>query len=113
MHQLTLCVFISVEDRPSLRDLYIHALKEAAHKWKDIGVLLLDPATLTIIKENYPQDVMKCCKSMLETWLDTQRDASWKQLLNALRRPCVELNTLADQIELKLRKKCKTIVCLV
>jgi len=103
-----LCTYIG-EDLPSLRDLYIHALKEAADRWRDIGVLLLNPATLRIIEKNNPQDVEKCCKCMLEKWLDTQPDACWNQLLEVLRSPGVELNTLAHQIELKLRRKCKTI----
>jgi len=101
-------VLYAGEDQPTLRDLYIHVSQEAANKWKDIGVLLIDPAILKVIEKDHPQDVTTCCKCMLEKWLDTQPDASWNQLLNALRSSCVQLNTLAHQIEQMLRKKCKT-----
>ena len=99
------------EDHPSLKDLYIHVLQEAADRWRDIGVLLLDPAILKVIEKDHPQDVMGCCKCMLEKWLESKPDGSWNQLLEALKSPCIQLNTLAQQIEQKLRKKSKTTLC--
>ncbi|XP_065885126.1 protein NLRC5-like isoform X2 [Dysidea avara] len=96
------------EDHPSLKDLYIHVLQEAADRWRDIGVLLLDPAILKVIEKDHPQDVMGCCKCMLEKWLESKPDGSWNQLLEALKSPCIQLNTLAQQIEQKLRKKIET-----
>ena len=110
------CLFVSIfslgYDRPSLRDLHNHVIPAVASKWRDLGVQLLNPSTsdniLEIIKENHPQDVMGCCKYMLQKWLDTIPDASWNQLLEALRSPCVQLNFLADQVECKLIKKCKS-----
>ena len=100
------------EDHPLLGDLYRHVLREGAIKWRDIGVLLLDPANqymLEIIEKDHPRDVIRCCKLMLEKWLATKPDASWSQLLDVLRTPCIQLNILAHQIEHKLQKKCKTI----
>ena len=38
-----------------------------------------------------------CCTKMLQLWLDKQSDASWEQLLQALKE--VEMNDLADTIE--------------
>ena len=50
---------------------------------------------------------MECCKCMLKKWLDTKADASWNQLLVALRSPSVQLASVADQIEQKLTTKKK------
>ena len=111
-----IALFSVDEDHPSLRDLYIHVLQEGAEKWRDIGVLLLDPANeyiLKVIEKDHPQDVMGCCKLMLEKWLATKPDASWSQLLDALRTPCIQLNNLAHQIEQKLQRKRKTVLILL
>ena len=98
-------------DRPSLKDLYVDVSHGIAAKWRDLGVLLLNPPNenvFNIIEKNHPQDVLACCKCMLQKWLDTKPDASWNQLLEALRSPCVQLNSLADQIDHKLKEKSKT-----
>jgi len=49
--------------------------------WWDLGVQLLVSdkrriGTLRIIAANYPQNVVKCCQTMLEEWLDVKMDAS-------------------------------------
>ncbi|XP_065886043.1 uncharacterized protein [Dysidea avara] len=98
-------------DRPSLKDLYVDVSHGIAAKWRDLGVLLLNPPNenvFNIIEKNHPQDVLACCKCMLQKWLDTKPDASWNQLLEALRSPCVQLNSLADQIDHKLKEKNKS-----
>jgi len=91
------------EDRPSTKDLHNHVVQGVAGKWRDAGVQLLDPSisdtVLDITEIDHPQDSTTCCKRMFRKWLDTKPDASWSQLLNALRSPCVQLNYLADQID--------------
>ena len=42
---------------------------------------------------------MRCCKEMFSKWLETQEDASWDQLLEALRSPGVQLESLANKID--------------
>jgi len=77
-------------------------------------VQLLDPpsdSSLDIIKEDNPLNVRGRCKCVLQKWLDKNPDASWNQLIEALRSPCVELDYLADQIEHKLNKTSKNIIC--
>ena len=81
-------------------------------KWRDIGVQLIDSNDLNTIEANHPQDVEKCCKCMLEKWLETT-NATWNKLINALRTPCVALTYLADQIEHKLITKEKSKSCLI
>jgi len=104
------------DDRPFTKDLHNHVVQGAARNWKDLGIQLLDPSisdrVLDIIEIDHPQDSTTCCKCMLRKWLDTKLDASWSQLLNALRSPCVQLNHLADQIKQKLDEKRKILQCI-
>ena len=97
-------------DRPSLKDLHNHVVQRVAERWRDVGVQLLNTTTesmLGIIEKDHPQDVMGCCKCMFQYWLDTRPDASWNQLLEALRSPSVQLNSLAMLVEHKIIKQCK------
>ena len=95
------------DDRPILRDLYDHVVPSVADKWRDLGVKLLHPTqieqrVLEVIAADHPHSVENCCKSMFEKWLNTQEDASWQQLLEALHT--MQLNYLAEQIDNKLTK---------
>ena len=92
----------NIYDRPSLKDLYDHVVIGVAPKWKDIGVQLLRSDqlwTLRIIELDHPHDAVECCKCVLNKWLDTTTDATWNQLISALRSPTVQLDCLAAQIE--------------
>ena len=67
-----------------------------------MGIELLDPDDvdeLDKIKAQYPHDLNECCKAMFQLWLRKQSDASWNQLLEALRQRGIELDTLAIKIE--------------
>jgi len=68
-------------------------------KWYDIGLELLDSDTtaLEIIKKNNQNDQEECCTGMFNKWLESKPDASWNQLITALRK--IELNTAASNIE--------------
>ncbi|XP_065917658.1 protein NLRC3-like [Dysidea avara] len=94
------------DNRPILRDLYDQVVPSIADKWKDLGVQLLDPSlidqrVLEVIAADHPHSVEDCCKSVFEKWLNTQEDASWQQLLEALKS--VQLDYLSSQIENKLK----------
>ena len=97
-------------ERPSLRDLHHDVTMKAAHKWRDLGIQLLeyDPIrTLDMIAANYPHDVVSCCRHVFQRWLETSANASWNQLIRALRSPSVQLDPLADQLEQMMSKECK------
>ena len=68
-------------------------------KWQDLGVQLLPSETVGIIAQNHPQNVVSCCKRVLEEWRETTTDATWNQLIKALRSPSVQMNNLAGQLE--------------
>ena len=83
-----------------------------ADKWRDLGVQLLAPdhqGVLKIIAADHPHDVVSCCKCVLEKWLDTTTDATWDQLITALRSPSIQLHYLASQLEKTWITKCKNI----
>ena len=100
-------------DRPSLKDLYDHVVNYVAEKWQDLGVQLLrfdQQNMLDIIKADHPHDVVSCCKCVLKKWLDTTTDATWNQLIRALRSPSVQLDYLANQLEQMMTTQCKILV---
>ena len=43
------------------------------------------------------REIVSCCSRMFQLWLQRQPNASWKQLIEALKE--VDLNHLATQIE--------------
>ena len=89
-------------DRPLLKNLHDHVVQKVAHKWRDLGVQLLRPdqqEALSIIELDHPHNAVECCKCVLNKWLDTTTDATWNQLISALRSPTVQLDYLANQIE--------------
>ena len=97
-------------DRPLLEDLYGHVVEEAAHKWKDLAVQLLPYNTLSvldIIEVDYCRDTVSCCKFVLKKWLQTAEDATWNELIRALRSPRVQLNYLAGELEQIMLGKCE------
>lgn len=48
---------------------------------------------------------MRCCEEMFAKWLEIEENASWDQLLKALRSPSVQLIHFASQIEQMLDLK--------
>ena len=86
---------------PLLKDLYDHVVPVVADKWRDIGVHLLHPTlinnrVLEVIAADHPHSVEGCCKSMFEKWLETQKDSSWNQLVEAIKS--IKLHTLASAL---------------
>ena len=87
-----------------------------AYRWRDLGVQLLLPdhqRVLRVIAADHPSDTVSCCKCVLEKWLDTTTDATWNQLITALRSPSVQLDYLASQLDQMLSTECKLLVWLL
>ena len=94
-------------ERPALKYLYAHVRGNITNDWYDIGVALLDPGdevVLDTINKNHPGDAEKCAAEMLKLWLARKPEASWDQLLEALRDPSIKLKALAANIENMLSK---------
>ena len=73
----------------------------ASSRWYQLGIELLDDDQVTqlrIIKENN-DDVAARCSEMLSYWMQTHPNATWYQLVAAMKTPGVELNELAATVE--------------
>ena len=64
---------------------------------------------INIIRANHSGDVISCCKHVFKEWLDTTEDATWNQLISALRSPSVRLHRFAGQLEHTLTAGCKAL----
>ena len=96
-------------DRPCQADLSNHVVPLVAPVWKSLGEVLLphhivETKCLEIIEVNNPRNAEECCRQMFIKWLDTDKDASWKQLITALQCSSVELHNAAEKIKMKLQK---------
>ena len=83
------------------------ACEQNSEVWKDLGVELLPDgersvAQLRTISANSHGDINKCCDSLFSKWLDMVPDASWKQLIEALKLEVINLQHVAMEIERKL-----------
>ena len=71
-------------------------------QWYVLGVKLLkeeQESHLDIIESDYAGDNKKCCIAMFRYWLSTSTGATWKQLIEALQSPAVELPVVAADLE--------------
>ena len=102
---------ISVNECPEDKYLNRHVVNEVvaacAHHpdiWRALGIELLGQggiAELDVIKANNVDNVTKCCSAMLTLWRQRQTNASWGQLIEALKQ--LKLNRIATQIEKLLK----------
>ena len=87
-------------DRPALKLLNKHVRNEVSSKWHDLGLELLeqeDEEKLNEIETNNPNDASKSCKEMFQLWLRKCTNATWNQLIQALKD--IKLNSIATLIE--------------
>lgn len=83
-----------------MRDLLIHVIPSVATKWYELGVLLLNDTStsvLDIIKADSKNDTTACCRNMFNKWLSTDKLASWDKLIKILKM--IQLNTVASNVE--------------
>ena len=92
---------------PVLKYLYKYVKVDIATDWYEIGVELFDAGdeiVLNTISENHSKDVNKCAGEMLKLWIARNPDATWNQLIKALKEPHIKLNTVAKKIASMLSK---------
>ena len=87
-------------DCPTLRLLH-RFKKEISKNWFDLGVELINDSAneLNNLQENHPKDAEKCCSKMFQLWLKKCSEATWNQLIKALRVLGIEMFELANKIE--------------
>ena len=111
----TYIILYVVDDRPKVIYLDKHvrlpvcaACDFNPQAWKDLGKVLMPDAVaeLSVISRDHCDSVVNCCSNMFKLWLERKPDASWKQLIEALRE--INQNTLATQIEGMLKPSVDT-----
>ena len=91
--------------RPTMKDINRHVIPSVATSWYSLGLELLDPEhekSLEIIEEGNKHDIQYCCRKMFSKWLDTCDNATWDQLIDAIKR--VNLSDTASKIESLLQQ---------
>ena len=91
-----------MNSKPTKNELLDHVVPHVTPQWYVLGLKLLkkeQESQLDIIKSNHPGDNQMCCMEMFWYWLSTNTDASWQQLIEALRLPIVKLSAVAADIE--------------
>ena len=92
-----LFVLIHVDSVPTLWTLLQH-LDKVHDKWFEIGVALgLPPKNLRKIRGNSHGRQQRWMAEMIQQWLESNHDASWKQVVSALEK--VNLFDLARNID--------------
>ena len=76
-------------------------ISDIGPKWYELGIALLDDDQLTHLKNirSNNSEVTRCCIEMLMYWLETHSNATWNDLVEALKSPCIELNNVATMVE--------------
>ena len=91
-----------MDSKPTIKKLLDHVIPSVTPCWYILGVKLLkegQESHLNIIESNRAGDNKNCCLDMFRYWLDTNTDASWQKLIEALRSPAVELPVVAANID--------------
>ena len=62
-----------------------HVVQMWAPKWRKLSAKLnIQQHLMDIIECNHPNDCETCCSKMFSGWLDTNPDASWEDIINAV-----------------------------
>ena len=95
-------MFLSlVSERPTLKDLANFVVPLASARWYYLGIQLFDSqdiGKLQSMKKEY-KTLEDRCTEMFSHWLDTEKNATWKNLIEGLKSRCVNLPNVARNIE--------------
>ena len=94
-----------------MKDLNAFVIPKVATKWYELGLKLLETEYVTEldnIEANFKTDVKRCCTEMFKNWLETQSDASWDQLIQAMKN--MGLNSVAISTEHFIQRECLAMI---
>ena len=93
---------ITVHSKPNIKDLQSYKIISAiGPKWYELGIALLDNDQVIQLEniETNKSEVSRRCTAMLMYWLKSHSNATWHDLVKALKDPGVELNNVATMVE--------------
>ena len=96
------CICTLVKSKPTKKKLLDHVISNVTSRWYILGVKLLkedQEPHLDVLKLNHASDNEMCCMEMFWCWLNSNTDATWEQLIVALRSPAVKLSAVAADLE--------------
>ena len=95
------CICTLVKSKPTKEKLLDYVIPNVTSRWYILGVKLLKDQDLhlDVIESNHAGDNEKCCMKMFWYWLNTNTDATWLQIIDALRSPAVKLPAVAADLE--------------
>jgi len=89
-----------------LKELHNAVVPKVANKWYELGIQLLNPSQISKLDEilsSYSTAHHQGCIEMLNLWLQTTPEASWENLIQALKQPSLELLSIANEVEKEVR----------
>ena len=89
---------ITVHSKPTIKALQrSKIISSIGPKWFQLGIALLDDDQVKQLKviETNNNEVTRRCTEMLMHWLESHSNATWHDLVEALKAPEVELNNVA------------------
>ena len=94
-------IYICLE--PRMKDLLGIVVLRISSEWSDVAHHLnFEIAEIKIIREKWKEDPEKCCKELLERWLQVETaKKTWETLLTAFKK-IRKLTAVTEQIETDL-----------
>ena len=92
----------TAHSKPSIKILQCSKVISAiGPKWYELGIALLDDDKLRQLKiiESNNSEVTRQCTAMLIYWLESHSNATWNDLVEALKAPGVELNNVSTMVK--------------
>ena len=82
--------YLVLNSPPKLKDLYNLITPEYAAHWKVIGTLLgIEKGILDAIEVGFPTNTLWCCNKLLDTWVERDTNATWKNIIEVIDSPVV------------------------
>lgn len=91
-----------VHSKPTIKVLLnSNIISAIGPKWYELGILLLDDDQVTELDniETNKSEVSRCCTAMFMYWLKSHSNATWCDLVEALKAPAVALNNVATMVK--------------
>ena len=78
------------DERPDMRDLHSHIVKQYAVHWERLGLELglkkYDTDNISANNAHNPRRVEECCTAVLEQWLREIPSPTWAKLDDAIKK---------------------------